>query len=160
MSSDSARTSVQLPSIGLINLSVFGAFMLVAGVGSLVPSVVRDRLPESFRPLWRSVLTASDSALGPFGEALAVMSQWIIGITEFVAGAAALAAVFVERVRGPLAKLGLGLATSLIGTFMVVLFLLHEPALPKWTQYPPLLVWFAATWLLLEHEAGRRFGGG
>lgn len=146
---------MKLPSLGVINLGVFGVFMLVAGVGSIVPQIVKDRLPEQFRPLWQRVLGTPDEEWNIVGESIAVASQWIIGMTEIVAGAIGLAAVFVASRRRTLAHISLGLATALFGSFMIVLFFLHEASLPKWNQYPAILVWIAATWFLLEHEAGR-----
>lgn len=144
---------IQTPSLGLINLSIFGAFMLVAGIGSIVPQIVKDRLPDQFRPLWQRVLATPDEEWNIVGESLAVASQWVIGIAELTAGVAGIAAVVVQSRRMTLAKFGLGLATGLFGTFMVVLFFLHEAALPKWNQYPAMFVWIAATWILLERES-------
>jgi len=144
------------PSLGVVNLAVFGCFMLTAGLGSIVPHFVKDRLPDQFRPLWRRVLATPDEEWDLVGETVAVASQWVIGITELTAGALGLFAVFAPRKRIRLAQVGMGLATGLFGTFMVVLFFLHEAELPKWSQYPALLVWIAATWLLLERDALRR----
>lgn len=144
---------MRAPSLGLINLAVFGLFMAVAGIGSIVPHLVRDRLPEQFRPLWRRVLGTPDEEWNIVGESLAVASQWIIGLTELTAGSLGIAAVFAVRRRRPLAHLALSIATALFGTFMLVLFFLHEAALPKWNQYPAILVWLAVTWALLERDA-------
>lgn len=144
---------MRLPPLGLINLTVFGVFMLVAGVGSIVPQIVKDRLPEQIRPLWQRVLGTPDEEWNIVGESIAVASQWIIGVTELAAGGIALAGVCVTSRRRVLAHASLALATALFGTFMIVLFFLHEASLPKWNQYPALLVWIAATWFLLEHES-------
>lgn len=150
---------MRLPTLGLINLAIFGLFMITAGIGSIVPQIVKDRLPEQFRPLWQRVLGTPDEEWNIVGEGLAVASQWIIGLTELAAGFIALAALVSVPRRRTLAQLGLGLATGLFGAFMIVLFFLHEAALPKWNQYPAILVWLAATWFLLEYEAGRMAAG-
>lgn len=146
---------MRLPTLGELNLAIYGAFMLVAGVGSIVPRLVKDRLPEQFRPLWQRLLATPDEEWGIVGEGIAVASQWVIGLSELAAGALAAAAVVVRSRRRMLAHLGLGLGTGLFGSFMLVLFFLHEADLPKWNQYPAILVWIAATWVLLERDAGR-----
>ena len=149
-----ARPFNRTPGLGLINLAIFAAFMAVAGVGTLVPALVKDRLPEQFEPLWNAVVGRGDDGWSRLAEPLALASQWAIGLTELAIGALASAAVFSQAQRNGLAKASLGLATALFGLFMVVLFFLHEKDLPKWNQYPAILVWIAATWVLLEREAG------
>jgi len=144
---------MRVPSIGLVNLGVFGLFMLTAGVGSLVPRLVKDRLPDQFRPVWQRLLLMPDEEWSMVGETVAVASQWVIGATEMGAGPLALAAVVWLPRRRELAQIALGTATALFGAFMVVLFLLHEADLPKWNQYPGLLLWIAATWFLIERES-------
>lgn len=141
------------PAIALINLAVFGVFMVIAGIGTLVPPLVKDRLPDQIRPLWQRLLAMPDDEWNMVGESVAVTSQWLIGLTEFFAGALALAALIAPTRRTKLAGISLAVGTGLFGTFMAVLFFLHETDLPKWSQYPALLVWIGATWMLLNTSA-------
>lgn len=146
---------MRFTALGVINLAVFGVFMIVAGFGSIVPHIVIDRLTMQFKPLWRRVLFASDEEWSIVGDSFAVASQWVIGITEMTIGVAALAGVFTPKRRLALAQFSLGTATALFGTFMIVLFFLHEAELPKWKQYPAILVWIGVIWFLLNQPAQR-----
>ncbi len=143
----------KLPSLGPINLALFSIFMLIAGIGSIVPVLVKDRLTEQFRPLWQRLLATPDDEWGFVGESVAIASQWIIGLTELTAAFLAATALTRPTHRLALAKAALGLATALFGAFMIVLFFLHEASLPKWNQYPAILVWIGLTWILVERDA-------
>ena len=143
------------PAIALINLAIFAFFMVTAGVGTLVPPLVKDRLPEQFRPLWQRLLATPDDEWNIVGESIAISTQWAIGLAELSIGALALAALVSPALRPRFANLALCGATALFGTFMLVLFFLHEADLPKWNQYPGLLLWIAATWALLRLPAQR-----
>lgn len=160
--------------MGLVQLGVYAVFMLIAGVGSLAPHVVKDRFPEQFRPLWRRLfgqemdavladLAQPDAEWQLVPDTLAVASQWVIGLSELTIGGLASGAV-VLYVRGRrraevLAGISLCGGAALFGTFMVVLFYLHEANLPKWNQYPAVLVWIGVVWWLLRvGDGGWRWG--
>jgi hypothetical protein len=143
-------------TLGLINLIVFSLFMCIAGLGSLVPKLVKDRVPEQFSPLWRTILGSNhEDQWQRLPDTLAVISQWIIGLAELAIGVVAAIAALRPKHRLRLASLSLSGAAALFGTFMVVLFFLHAKDLPQWNQYPAILVWLASIWLLLAH-AGER----
>lgn len=154
--------------VGLVNLCLFGVFMLIAGVGTLVPPVVRDRVPEQIGPLWERVfagrlggaLTGDDGAAAArLGESLALASQWVIGLTELLVGGLVMLAVVSRRARMPAARAGLMTALALFGTFMIVLFLLHDEDLPRWSKFPGVLAWIGVTWMLVERGGGVRDDG-
>jgi len=138
------------PSLGVVNLAVFGVFMIVAGFGSIVPNIVVDRMARQFRPLWECVLATPDDEWSMINSSIAIASQWAIGLTELAIGATAIAGVFSPRRRQRLAMLSFCAGTVLFGTFMIVLFFLHEASLPTWNQYPVILVWIAVMQVLLE----------
>lgn len=79
--------------------------------------------------------------------ALAVASQWIIGTTELLAGIGCLVASAWPRRRLSLTNLSCGLSTGLFGTFLLVMFAMHDKNLPQWNQYPAILAWIGVTWL-------------
>ncbi|TVQ61860.1 MAG: hypothetical protein EA378_07350 [Phycisphaerales bacterium] len=139
-------------TLALINLLVFSLFMCIAGLGSLVPAMVKDRVPDQFTPLWRTILGSNhEDQWQRLPDILAVISQWVIGLAELAIGVVAAIAVVRPKHRLRLASLSLSGAAALFGTFMVVLFFLHAKELPQWNQYPAILVWIAAMWLLLAH---------
>ncbi len=80
---------------------------------------------------------------------LAYASQFIIGGSEAIIATALLGAAVMPRRRLALANFGLGYAIGLFSVFMLVMFVMHDPKLPKWNQYPAILARFAVTWLLV-----------
>jgi len=138
-----------LPSPALVLTFVLGVFFLVAAVGSWHPGIVKDRYDEQFLPLflhWTGQGTA---------HVLAVASQVIIGFVEFIGGLLFLWGVFDRRRRMFVLKAGYGLMIVLFGSFMVVLFALHDYTLPNWNQFPAILAMLLVGWFVVEWEHRR-----
>lgn len=141
---------MQCPLIAKVNLVVFSLFMLIAGLGTLIPYLVMDRRPVQFEPLWRALLRTPNEGWSRLPERLATASQWIIGVSELGIGMMAGAAMLFPARRRLFATLSLSGATALFGSFMVTLFLIHDKSLPAWNQYPAILIWIAAIWGMLH----------
>lgn len=136
-----------LPSPTIILAFVLGVFFLIAGIGSWVPGLVKDRYHEQFLPMMVHVF-GGEARITPV---LAVASQIIIGVVEVVIGVLFIWGGFDRRRRLPLLKGAYGLALLLMGTFMIVLFYLHLYELPRWNQFPAILAmlllgWWATIW--------------
>jgi hypothetical protein len=135
-----------------VMLAFAGMFQIMAAFGAFIPSFVHDRVPEQFIPVWRFLTrpfygdVPSESVI----LALATISQYIIGITEGAIGLTLLIAAGSSRRRLALANFGLGLSIGLYGTFMLTMFAMHDPSLPKWNQYPAILAWLGVTWLVVS----------
>lgn len=142
----------RVPAFPGVMLAVLGFFQFAAAFAAFVPSFVHDRVPQQFIPVWRFLLRP---LLGPQPDegvvkALAVVSQFIIGITEAVIAVVLLAAAFSSSHRPALANLGLGLAAGLYGAFMLTMFAMHDKSLPNWNQYPAILAWIGVTWAVVN----------
>lgn len=132
-------------------LCVFGLWQIVAGLGTLIPGFVHDRVPNQFIPVMTwffKAFGAQDPGAATINAA-AHISQWIIGLTELVIGAAALLAAFDRARRLALANFSLGLAAGLFGAFLLTMFIMHDKSLPAWNQYPAISAWIGATWLVV-----------
>lgn len=146
-----ARLNLQrIPTLPAVMLSVFGLWQIVAGLGTLIPGFVHDRVPRQFVPVMEFFFKAfGASEPDPASIKFAAhLSQWIIGLTEIVIGATALAAVAVRSRRLELANFSLGLGTGLFGAFLLTMFIMHDKSLPSWNQYPAISAWIGATWLV------------
>jgi hypothetical protein len=145
-----------VPSIGTVSLGMTAMFQGVAAAGTFFPSFVHDRVEMQFKLVWRFLLgveTAASSDAAPLADFLARASQLIIGGCEAVIALALLAAMLSPRGssrRLHLANFGLALGVGLFSTFLIVLFAMHDSSLPKWNQYPSIIAWFGATWLIVS----------
>ena len=140
--------TLTVPGVLLI---VMAAFQLTAAFATFIPSFVHDRVPEQFIPVWLFLAgpVLGDAPSEDVIRVLAVASQLIIGISEAVIGLALLAAALVPQRRLTLANFGLAYAAGLFGAFLLTMFAMHDPQLPKWNQYPAILAWIGATWLVV-----------
>ncbi|MCC5875769.1 MAG: hypothetical protein JJU11_06085 [Candidatus Sumerlaeia bacterium] len=141
-----------IPSPTIILALVLGVFFLIAGVGSWVPALVKDRYHEQFLPMMVYVF-GEEAAVAPV---LAVLSQVVIGIVEVVIGILFVWGVMDPKRRVLLLKGAYGLAILLMGTFMVVLFYLHLYDLPRWNQFPAILAMLLLGWWATIWEEERR----
>jgi uncharacterized membrane protein len=132
-------------------LAMIGFFNLLASLGTLIPAFVKDRVNEQFIPIWEHFLAPftggqpSESAL----RAMAVLSQWVIGLWELAAGTILMLAIIKPSRRMRLSHLGLSMVFALYSVFMFTLFGTHDKRLHHWDQYPPLLAWVAVTWIVV-----------
>lgn len=140
-----------IPTLPTVMLTVFGLWQIVAGLGTLIPKFVHDRVPNQFVP----VVTWFTKAFGVAEPDPATMKtvahicQWIIGPVELVVGATALAAAFNRPRRLVLTNFSMGLAAGLFGAFLLTMFIMHDKTLPAWNQYPAISAWIAGTWLVV-----------
>lgn len=132
-------------------LAMMACFQLLASLGTLIPSFVKDRVNEQFIPIWEHFLAPFTGGQPSEGllRAMAVLSQWIIGLWELAAGIILLAAIFKPAQRLRLSSAGLGMVFSLYSVFMFTLFGTHDKRLHHWDQYPALLAWIIATWVVI-----------
>ncbi len=84
--------------------------------------------------------------------ALARISQFIIGVMELIGGAFFLIGVFIRSERLYFLTLAYGLMIALMGTFMIVLFYLHDYNLPRWNQFPAILAMLLLGWFVTLYE--------
>lgn len=142
----------KVPAFPAVMLAVMGLFQLAAAFAAFVPSFVHDRVPQQFIPVWRFLLRPLFGSQPDEGvvKALALVSQFIIGITEAVIAIVLLAAAFSSAHRPALANLGLGLSAALYGAFMLTMFAMHDKSLPNWNQYPAILAWIGVTWAVVN----------
>lgn len=143
--------AMRVPTLPAVMLGVLGVFQITAAFATFIPSFVHDRVPKQFVPVW-TFLTKSiygDTPNDAVINTLAVASQWVIGVTEAIIGLALLGAVLMPARRLALANFGLGLMIGLFGAFMLTMFAMHDKSLPAWNQYPAILAWAGATWLVV-----------
>lgn len=140
-----------VPSLPAVMLTVMALFQGLAAFATFIPSFVHDRVPEQFIPVWTFLTTpiCRDAPNEAVILTLAVASQWIIGISEAIISIALGLAVLWPRRRRGLANFGLGYSTELFGAFLFTMFAMHDKKLPAWNQYPAILAWIAATWLVV-----------
>lgn len=147
----------RIPGVPAVMTGVAGLFMLIAGFGSVIPGFVKDRMPEQFIPIGQWVVgkftdgPASEGAVMAFAHA----SQWIIACTEWAIGLSLLAATFMPSKRLALTNFGVGLFVGLMGAFMIMLFMMHDYNLPRWSQFPAILAWLGVTWMMVSMEASK-----
>ncbi len=141
---------LKVPTLPVVMLTVFGVWQVVAGLGTLIPKFVHDRVPKQFIPVMEWFFKAFGAAEpDPDTVKLAAhVCQWIIGLTEIVIGATALGAAALPRKRLELANFSLGLATGLFGAFLLTMFIMHDKTLPAWNQYPSIAAWIGVVWLV------------
>ena len=77
---------------------------------------------------------------------MTVASQYIIGTAEMLAGIGCLVASVWLRRRLALTNFSCGLSAGLFGTFLLVMFSMHDKNLPHWDQYAAILAWIGVTW--------------
>ncbi|MCW5933602.1 MAG: hypothetical protein KIT45_04775 [Fimbriimonadia bacterium] len=139
-------------SFASLMLLMLGCFNLLSALGTFVPSFVKDRVNKQFIPVWENLLSPlsggqpSESAV----RNLAVISQWIIGTWELVMGCFLIAAAFLPARRVPFSNVGLGMALAIFSVFTFVTFGTHDERLPHWDQYPQLMIWVAAVWIVVH----------
>jgi uncharacterized membrane protein YeaQ/YmgE (transglycosylase-associated protein family) len=140
-----------IPTLPTVMLTVFGLWQIVAGLGTLIPKFVHDRVPNQFVPVmtWLFKAFGSENPDPASIKTAAYLSQWVIGLTEIVIGAAALLAAVDRARRLALANFSLGLAAGLFGAFLLTMFMMHDKSLPSWNQYPAICAWIGATWLVV-----------
>lgn len=148
-----------IPSVPSVMTGVLGIFMLTASFGTMIPGFVHDRVPKQFVPTchWlvsHVVETPSEDLV----MVLARISQVIIAGVELIAGLAMLAATFLPAKRLVLTNFGVGLCMGLFGAFMLTMFAMHDKSLPAWNQYPAILAWLGATWLVVSLTDGQARG--
>jgi uncharacterized membrane protein YczE len=141
-------------------LVIGGLFMILAGLGSLIPSFVKDRGPLQFEPVWRFLMkpVLGESPSDGVMTGLALASQVVIGVVELVIGAVLLAAAALPTRRVTLTSAGVTAGIGLFGVFMLTMFAMHDPTLPKWNQYPAILAWLGVTWLMVVLADGQFAG--
>lgn len=153
---------LSIPTLPAVMLALFAIWQIVAGLGTLIPGFVHDRHPNQFVPIasWMvQVLGVDDPSPGLLGT-IGHVFQWIIGPTELLIGATAMAAVFARGRRLALANFSLGLALGLFGAFLLTMFIMHDKSLPAWNQYPAICAWIGVTWLVVvSWERGWAVGG-
>lgn len=134
-----------------VMLALMALFQCAAVFATFIPSFVHDRVPDQFVPVWTFLTTPfyGESPNVAVIQTLALASQWIIGVSEAIISVALGAAAVLPRRRLALAHFGLGYATALFGAFMLTMFAMHDKKLPAWNQYPAILAWIAATWLVV-----------
>lgn len=148
-----------IPSAPAVMTCVLGLFMVIASLGTVLPGFVHDRVPKQFTPVCNWMLS---QFIHEPGETLVLifarLSQVIIAVTELTIGVVMLAATFIPARRLVLTNLGVGLSMGLFGTFMLTMFAMHDKSLPAWNQYPAMLSWLGATWLVvaLTDPSGKR----
>ena len=143
-------------NVPAVMAAVLGLFMLLAGFATMIPSLVHDRLPQQFIPTCSWLLNqVMDAPSEELVMTAARTSQVIIAVTELTVGVVMLAAAFWPRRRVGLTNLGVGLAVGLFGAFMMTMFAMHDKSLPGWNQYPSILAWLGATWLVVSLTDGR-----
>lgn len=140
-----------VPSLPAVMLVVFGLWQIVAGLGSLIPKFVHDRLPNQFVPVvtWFAKAFGIEDPDPATMKVAAYICQWIIGPTEIIVGVTALIAAFSRPRRLAYANFSLGLAAGLFGAFLMTMFIMHDKSLPAWNQYPVISTWIASTWLVV-----------
>jgi hypothetical protein len=131
-------------------LTVAGLFQVVAAFASAVPAFVHDRVPNQFVPVWNFLTypVYGDAPNEAVVWALARISQVIIVVSEGAIGVTLLAAVAMKARRLALANFALAYASALYGAFLLTMFAMHDPDLPKWNQYPAILAWTGVIWLV------------
>lgn len=141
----------KIPAVPTVMLTVMGLFHAIAGLASLVPTFVKDRVAAQFVPVWTFLTKPiyGDAPNDGVVEILAVASQIIIGVSELAIGGILLAAAIVPGKRLFLTNLGLSYAAGLFGAFLLTMFAMHDHSLPKWNQYPGILAWIGVTWLIV-----------
>lgn len=142
---------VGVPTLPTVMLSVYGLWMLVAGLGTLIPKFVHDRFPKQFVPVSEFFVKTfgSDPPDPDVVHVAARVCQWIIGPLELLIGATGLMAAFASTSRLSLANFSLGLGTGLFGAFLLTMFIMHDKTLPAWNQYPAISAWIGVTWLVV-----------
>jgi len=145
----------RIPSPAIILAFVLGLFFVIAGFGSWIPGLVKDRYHEQFLPMFAYIF-GEESALVPL---LAGLSQVVIGFVELLGGLLFLWGTFDRRNRLFALKAAYGLMLLLMGTFMVVLFWLHLYELPRWAQFPAILAMLLLGWVVTEREERMRASG-
>ncbi len=145
------RMRLGVPTLPTVMLSVYGVWMIVAGLGTLIPKFVHDRFPRQFVPVSEFFFTAIGGE-SPDPDAVRLVArvcQWIIGPLEVLVGVTGLMAAFASTSRLSLANFSLGLGTALFGAFLLVMFIIHDKALVAWNQYPAISAWIGVTWLVV-----------
>ncbi len=132
-------------------LTVFGLWQVVAGLGTLIPKFVHDRVPNQFVPVaaWFSRALGGEEPDPESIWNLARVFQWIIGPVELVIGVTALAAAIHRPRRLAWTNFSLGLSAGLFGAFLLTMFIMHDKSLAAWNQYPAISAWIAGTWLVV-----------
>lgn len=140
-----------VPALPTVMLTVFGLWQIVAGLGTLIPKFVHDRVPNQFVPVmnWFFKAFGVDDPAPETIKLAAHISQWIIGPVEVLIGITALIAAVNRPKRLAYANFSLGLATGLFGAFLLTMFIMHDKSLPAWNQYPAISAWIAGTWLVV-----------
>ncbi|MCL4741947.1 MAG: hypothetical protein KJZ54_07045 [Phycisphaerales bacterium] len=144
-----------VPGFAALMLFIIGAFQVTASLACFIPSFVHDRVPKQFEPVWTFLTKPiyGDRPNEGVIHALAVLSQFVIGIVEALIGVVLLVAAFVPKRRRVCAHAGLSGATLLYGTFMLTMFAMHDKSLPAWNQYPAILAWIGVTWSVVCLES-------
>lgn len=150
--------SSRIPGVPAVMTGVAGLFMLIAGFGSVIPSFVKDRMPEQFIPIGQWVIGRFTDGPAPENAVMifAYASQYIIACTEWAIGISLLAATFMPRKRLALTNFGVGLFIGLIGAFMITMFAMHDYNLPRWNQFPAILAWLGVTWMVVSMESSQK----
>lgn len=140
----------RIPAVPTIMLAIFGMWGLLASYVTFDPDFAVDRVNQQLIPVsqW-IVLIFNDSADPKSLSALARVFQVIIGAVEATWGLTCLLAVFWRRHRLMLTNLGLGLATGMFGSFLLMMFAMHDKELPAWNQYPAIFAWIGVTWIMI-----------
>jgi len=141
------------PTLPGVLLGGLGVFHVAAAIGTVVPSFVHDRYPKQFVPVWEFFLGPAagegESMLVTF---MARLSQGVIGLSELAIGAALLASAAAKPGsprRRSLASFGLAFSIGLFSAFMITMFIMHDPNLPRWNQYPAMLAMLGAAWMVV-----------
>ena len=139
----------RIPALPVIMLAIFGIWGLLASLVTFDPDFAVDRVNTQFIPVSQWIVQVFNDSPDP--ASLSVMArafQLIIGTIEASFGLICLAAVFWRRHRLMLTNLGLGTAASLFGSFLLMMFAMHDKELP-WNQYPAIFAWIGVTWIMI-----------
>lgn len=148
---------MKAPGLPAVMLAIMGVFQAVASAGTLIPSFIDDRVSQQFVPVWTFLTRPlyADAGNKAVILALAHGSQWIIGTSEAIIAVALLGAAAMPRRRAAWANFGLCYSAGLFGTFMITMFAVDDPSLPKWNLYLAMLTWIGVTWLVVALTGDR-----
>jgi hypothetical protein len=142
---------MKAPRISAVMLAVMGVFQAVAAAGTLIPSFIDDRVSEQFIPVWKFLTKPfyNDATDESVVRTLAYLSQAVIGASEALIAIILFGAAVLPSRRVVWANFGLGYASGLFGAFMVTMFAVDDPNLPKWSLHLAVLTWIGVTWLVV-----------
>lgn len=134
----------------LASLVVLAVFAIAAGLGNWFAGFIMDRHTYQYLPLMQVVLPGVAESVQSF---VAHLVRFGCGFVELSAGFLLLIGISRTSLRRVAIDWGCALLVMQFGLCLLVIFVLHhvpELTLPKWNQYPAILVWILATWMATQ----------